>query len=145
MKEAEDVRKDPDAHAVWLRMKALLSCIGRDDAMYEQVINRYCRLTAEISTAQKDVERLNTGLSVLERAMAAEELTGKEYVDRMGVLMEEKMSVEAVIMRKRKMLLDIEKENIMTIAASLRSVPKKPLEEEPDPMANLIKARQAMR
>jgi hypothetical protein len=29
------------------------------------------------------------------------------------------------VQAKRKMLLDIEKENIMTIAAALRSIPKK--------------------
>jgi hypothetical protein len=37
------------------------------------------------------------------------------------------------------MLLQIEKENVMTIMAALRSIPKKPVEEtEEDPMARLL-------
>jgi hypothetical protein len=35
------------------------------------------------------------------------------------------MSIDKMVQTKRKMLLDIEKENIMTIAAALRSIPKK--------------------
>jgi hypothetical protein len=40
------------------------------------------------------------------------------------------------------MLLDIEKENIMTIASALRSIPKKVEKPgEDDPMANLLNRR----
>ena len=35
------------------------------------------------------------------------------------------VSLDKQVQAKRKMLLDIEKENIMTIASALRSVPKK--------------------
>ena len=35
------------------------------------------------------------------------------------------ISLDKQIQAKRKMLMDIEKENIMTIASSLRSIPKK--------------------
>ena len=35
------------------------------------------------------------------------------------------IALDKQVQTKRKMLLDIEKENIMTIASSLRSVPKK--------------------
>ena len=35
------------------------------------------------------------------------------------------LALDKQVQAKRKMLLDIEKENIMTIASSLRSVPKK--------------------
>ena len=35
------------------------------------------------------------------------------------------LGYDSAIQSKRKMLLDIEKENIMTIAAALRSIPKK--------------------
>ena len=39
------------------------------------------------------------------------------------------VSLDRQVQSKRKMLSDIEKENIMTIAASLRSVPKKPVKK----------------
>ena len=52
------------------------------------------------------------------------------------------ISLDKQVMAKRKMLLDIEKENIMTIAAQLRSIPKKiEDEEETDPMAQLFSSR----
>lgn len=35
------------------------------------------------------------------------------------------ISIDKQLQSKRKMLLDIEKENIMTIASALRSIPKK--------------------
>jgi hypothetical protein len=40
------------------------------------------------------------------------------------------IALDKQIQTKRKMLLDIEKENIMTIAAALRSIPKKTDEKE---------------
>lgn len=45
------------------------------------------------------------------------------------------------IMDKRKMMLAIEKENIMTIQSALRSVPKKPEPKKSSPMADYL-ARQ---
>ncbi|MDY2864571.1 MAG: hypothetical protein SOT68_10345, partial [Oscillospiraceae bacterium] len=49
------------------------------------------------------------------------------------------INLDKQIMSKRKMLLDIEKENIMTIAAQLRSIPKKvDGEDEEDDMAQLF-------
>ena len=53
------------------------------------------------------------------------------------------LNCDKQIQAKRKMLLDIEKENVMTIAAALRSIPKKEKdEEEDDPMTALLKKRQ---
>ena len=40
------------------------------------------------------------------------------------------ISLDKQVQTKRKMLLDIEKENIMTIASALRSVPKKTEKKE---------------
>ena len=42
-------------------------------------------------------------------------------------------SLDKQVQTKRKMLLDIEKENIMTIASALRSVPKK-VEKKDNPL-----------
>ncbi|MDE5741974.1 MAG: hypothetical protein K2H90_05950, partial [Oscillospiraceae bacterium] len=54
------------------------------------------------------------------------------------------LALDKRIQDKRKMLLDIEKENIMTIAAQLRSIPKKVEDEaDDDPMAKLFGERGA--
>ena len=53
----------------------------------------------------------------------------------------DKIQYDRQIMAKRKMMFDIEKENIMTIQSALRSVPKKPEPKKTSPMAEYL-ARQ---
>ena len=54
-----------------------------------------------------------------------EEMTVKEYYNLELGMQKNLVSLDKQVQTKRKMLLDIEKENIMTIASALRSVPKK--------------------
>ena len=52
-------------------------------------------------------------------------MTMKEYYNLELGMQKNLVSLDKQVQAKRKMLLDIEKENIMTIASALRSVPKK--------------------
>ena len=54
-----------------------------------------------------------------------EEMTMKEYYNLELGMQKNLVSLDKQVRAKRKMLIDIEKENIMTIASALRSVPKK--------------------
>ena len=66
-----------------------------------------------------------------------------DYFRTLSTMESALLALDKRIHDKRKMLLDIEKENIMTVAAQLRSIPKKVEdEEESDPMAALFKQRQ---
>jgi hypothetical protein len=58
------------------------------------------------------------------------ELTASQYYKLLHGMQANVVGLDKQIMAKRKMMLDIEKENIMTIASALRSVPKKPPAEE---------------
>lgn len=49
----------------------------------------------------------------------------KDFAKEISNLYKMAVAIDKQIQSKRKMLLDIEKENIMTIAAALRSIPKK--------------------
>ena len=49
------------------------------------------------------------------------------------------VNMDKQVQSKRIMLLNIEKENVMTIASALRSIPKKVDEEESDPLKGLNK------
>ena len=49
-----------------------------------------------------------------------------ELADKMARLSSLYLAYDKQVMNKRKMLFDIEKENIMTVAGALRSVPKSP-------------------
>ena len=78
---------------------------------------------------------------------AAKKYKDEEFDYLTYVSMQEKMysainSADRQIQAKRKMMLDIEKENIMTIASSLRVVPKNPQKnEKPSSMAEFMKQR----
>jgi hypothetical protein len=53
-----------------------------------------------------------------------------EYTKSIDRLSRNIISIDKQIQTKRRMLFDIEKENIMTIASALRSIPKEVKKEE---------------
>lgn len=124
LKETKEVRGDPQAHKEFARIRGLLRSIGKDDDLYSGVLNRYCLLSAECKSFEEKRER------IYRRQMELEERSGElEFVDYCKLqndLSKMLISFDRQIQAKRKMMFDIEKENIMTIASSLRSVPKKP-------------------
>lgn len=65
------------------------------------------------------------------------ELTRKEYYGIEASMQKSLVSMDRQIQAKRRMLAEIEKENVMTIAASLRSVPKKP-EKKTNPLKEAL-------
>lgn len=146
MKEAQDVRSDKTAHETWLRIRGLMGLIEKDDAIYEQVINRYCRLVSETNAHVGEIDRLDRMIQAAEDLHEDGKIDAREYLQRSQSLEEMKIAAEGLLMRKRKMLLDIEKENVMTIVSSLRSIPKTPKDEaEDDLMAQMMKRRAEQR
>lgn len=152
LKERPEVRAEPAAHKEFLRIEKLLTKIGKNDAIYEPVINRFCMIQAECKQLEERREEFYQ--MTLELRESFREITGDMDPDRKaGLLLElsrelarmstSMLNCDKQIQAKRKMLLDIEKENVMTIAAALRSIPKKEKEdEEDDPMTALLKKRQ---
>ena len=114
-----------------------------DDAFYEPVINRYCVMTAECETLEHDLQRTEELLDTLEDRREDMEFT--DYVQYAGQLMATKQKITAGLDKKRAMLLQIEKENVMTVMGKLRAVPKKAPEEEleEDPMMYILNYRRA--
>lgn len=142
MKEAADVKADATAHAVWKRVSALLAVIGKDDALYEQGINRYCRLASEVEANQRELVRLEKMAQALDDWDATGEIDKDEYLRRMAQLLDQKAVNQSLLMRKRKMMMDIEKENVMTVASSLRAIPKTPEDDAADdPMSRMLAER----
>ncbi len=137
-----EVKADDVAKKEFNRVKGLLKIIGKDDALHEGPVNRYAMLRSECIKLE---ERKNRLQSDIEDAVEARESREIEFLEYMGLVQKITANIIAVdkqIQTKRRMLLDIEKENIMTIAAALRSIPKKvKSEEEQDPMAELLKRR----
>lgn len=103
IKEFAETKADGVAHGEFLRVTRLLTAAGKNDALYETVINRYACLRSEelaFLRAQRD-------------AMAEGDL-------------DTAMSVDKQVAQKRRAMFDIEKECGMTLASAMRNVPRKP-------------------
>lgn len=142
LKERKEVRDNKDAHKEFMRVKKLLKNIEKNDALYESVINRYAMIQAECKDFEEKREKFYQQMSELEenrdRMMEEEGLMLREYFKMLNNMQCQIINLDKQVQAKRKMLLDIEKENVMTIAASLRSVPKQESKEE-EPLLRILK------
>lgn len=132
--ERTEVSRNKTAHKEFLRVSKLMSKIGKNDALYSSGINTYCQLYAEITKLEKDIQHIEELADALE-----EKFNELKYLDFEQVisftkqiikLQEKKITLGAAIDRKRNMMLAIDKENVMTISAALRNIPKTPQKAE---------------
>ncbi len=128
LRESKEVKENPAAHKEFQRIKKLLKSIGKDDNLYGAAINRYCMLQAECTDLMKKRKLIEEQMERMEESYQVFEKKDdiKSYYALCTNMQKNLVSVDRQIQAKRKMMLDIEKENVMTIAASLRSIPKKP-------------------
>lgn len=133
--ESREVKEDLEAHREFLRISKLLDAVEKNDALYSEVINRYCLLKSECKSFADKRERTGKQMELLEERMDEMELP--EYLKLQNDLSKALVSYDRQIQIKRKMMFDIEKENIMTIAAALRSVPKQP-EKKSNPLMEAL-------
>jgi hypothetical protein len=136
-----EVRENKLAKKEFNRLKKLLKIIGHNDALYEAVINRYCMLVAECKQVEETVIRLYAELDELAEIKAAGDIEAMQYIEAKGAVHNRIIAWDKKLMDKRKMLLQIERENIMTILAALRSIPKKPEEKQESPMAEYLRKK----
>lgn len=139
MRESKKVKENARAHEEFLRIKKLLKNIEKDDDLYGAIINRYCILQAECEEFYEKRELICDQIRKLEESYEEfeEEKEIKSYFTLQMGMQKNLLAIDKQIQTKRKMLLDIEKENIMTIASSLRSVPKKP-EKKSNPLKEAL-------
>lgn len=139
LQEQKEVRENEKAHKEFLRIRKLLKSIDKDDDLYGATINRYCLLQAECIEFQEKREKFYEQIVELEEdrgSFAKENDLGTYYKLQMS-MQKNILALDKQVQTKRKMLLDIEKENIMTIASSLRSVPKK-TEKKKNPLLEAL-------
>ena len=127
LKELQEVKDNPGAHKEFIRLNKLLRNIGKNDAIYEQTINRYCLLVAECNDFAIKREQFCRDLEELteDRGAFVEADEISKYYKTKNDMQKNIVCLDKQLQSKRKMLLDMEKENIMTIASALRSIPKK--------------------
>lgn len=143
LKEWPDVKADPIAHKEFSRLKKILKAINKDDALYEVVINRYCQLQSECKELENLKAKCNDDLKEVFDAYQRQEIDFLTYLEKKEGIQNSYLALDKKIMEKRKMMLAIEKENIMTIQSALRSIPKAPDKSaEKSPMAAFLERRQ---
>ena len=123
LRETKEVKENELAHKEFLRIRKLLEEIGKNDDLYSGVINRYCLLSAECKEFEEKRESIFRRQQELEKRSGEMEFT--DYLHMQNDLSKMLLSYDRQVQAKRKMMFDIEKENIMTIASALRSIPKK--------------------
>ena len=149
LKERKEVKQNKVAHKEFKRIENLLKNIDKNDAIYEAVINRYCLLQAECFDLEERREEfyklifeLKAEMKTTTDKMDYEEdiATYKlEYSKAISKMMSSMLAIDKQIASKRKMLLDIEKENVMTIASALRCIPKKEGKESDNPLLKVLR------
>ena len=121
IRESAEVKTNAIAHGEYLRVIELLSAAGKNDALYEAVINDYCMYKADIMRYMEMRERIEND----------ETISGKEYY----VLV---MNADKQIEAYRAKRFSIEKENGFTIASALRAIPKK-VDQNRDPLLDALR------
>lgn len=149
IKERKEVKQNKVAHKEFQRIIKLLENIDKNDAIYEAVINRYCLLQAECFDLEEKREEFYKLIFELKAEMKSitDKMDGEEdittytleYSKSIAKMMSSMMAIDKQIASKRKMLLDIEKENVMTIASALRCIPKKDDKDKENPLLKVLR------
>ncbi len=139
LQERKEVRGNKTAHIEFQRVSKLMKAIGKDDALYSSGINTYCLLYAEIGELQEQIRTLDETAGILRDAFEQLKSEPGNSIDIGEIirfetaftrLVSQKLNISTMIDKKRKMMLEIDKENVMTISAALRSIPKQPDKKE---------------
>lgn len=127
LKETAQVKESELAHKEFLRMKALLKEVKKDDDIYRNVVNRYCMLCAEctefVEKREKIFKMLEEFCEKKHEVICEEEMTWKEAYRIEADMQSNMITMDKQIQTKRKMMLDIEKENGWTVKASIQTIP----------------------
>lgn len=131
------VKADPIASKIFKRTVKLLEKIEKNDALYENSVNRYVLLLAEQehltnrkTTLEQSLESLYTSLN---DASDEGDLEKVASIGRaVGDLQKTITAIDRSLNTKRNQSFALEKENLMTVASSLRAIPKRKKDMPPE-------------
>ena len=147
LQERREVKENKIAHTEFQRVSKLMKAIGKDDALYSSGINTYCLLYAEIGELQEQIALLDKTAAMLRDTFEklADEPGNQTDSDQIirfensfTRLISQRLNISSMIDKKRRMMLEIDKENVMTISAALRTIPKQPEKKESPLLAALL-------
>ena len=134
IKEFKETKSNKIAHAEFKGIIRLLEKVEKNDDLFAGAINRYCCLRAECIEIDERRETLYKNIQDLQNEYEKDEnfMDKAEYFSLQAKLTAQYLAADKQLSPKRKMMFDIEKENLLTIASALRCVPKSPDKEEDD-------------
>jgi hypothetical protein len=141
LREWPQVKENPAAHRHFSRLRQVLSKIGKADALYEAVLNRYALISAEVESFEDAMTSARRDMTAVSALHESGELKTLEYLDRAEAIDRKIISLDRRILAKRRMLLDMERENAMTVISALRSIPKKQEKKAESSMAAFLRNR----
>lgn len=127
-----EVRANLVAYKEFKRIVSLLKKIGKDDAIYTGVLNRYALMySEELHYVERQAE-FEKGLDELREEYGSDDtdMEPSQYYKLVATMQANINKLDYLASEKRKMMLAIEKECAMTVAAALRSIPKKQEKKE---------------
>ncbi len=119
IRESREVAKDRVAHAEFIRVSEILTAVGKNDAMFEAVINDYCVYKSDISRYQ-----------AMRKKLQKEEMEAAELYRLVA-------DCDKRIDAYRKKRFDIEKEGGSSLASAMRAIPKK-AEAKANPLLEVL-------
>ena len=134
IKEFKETKANKIAHTEFRRITGLLEIIEKNDDLFAGAINRYCQLKAECLEINERRETLYKNIQDLQNEYEKNNnfMDKVEYFILQAKLTAQYLACDKQLSPKRKMMFDIEKENLMTIAGALRAIPKSPEKEDDD-------------
>jgi uncharacterized small protein (DUF1192 family) len=125
IEESTNVKNNKFAHELFTKTIELLSLINKNDAIFGNSINRYCMISAEINNYEERIMLLNSEIKKLSESYDKKKIEAEFYFQNLINLNNQVLAIDRQLQQKRKMLFDIEKESVMTVASALRNVDKK--------------------
>lgn len=149
IEERKEIKKNKSAHKEFGRVLELFKIIDKNDGLYSAIINRYALLYAECIEFEKLKEEYDKAIIELsqDKERIVDDFVCDDKKDTISLAQYYRLkanfsktiiSLDAAIMSKRKMMFDIEKENLMTVASALRSIPKTPAPTEENPLLKAL-------
>lgn len=132
--ERPEVKADKVAHKEFMRVSKLLASVGKNDALFESIINRYCMISAECVKFEEMRDRFDAAFNEMSDN---DELDAETKYTLQMKMQQSIINVDKQLQTKRLMLLNIEKECSMTIAAAMRTIPKQPTERK-NPLESIL-------
>lgn len=135
--EFSEVASNAEAHKEYLRLKKIYTEIEKNEALYSAVINRYCLLYAECKDFEQKKARCYELIENIEQEFNEADIAEKDYISfvkSLTQLYRQALGFDSAIMAKRKMMFDTEKENVMTVSAAMRAIPKEAEKASVDPL-----------